>query len=65
MTVAAHFVVKATHGYGPTVSAVRPKKVVTDSKPELAEDDEQDEYRGVEFRVRGLALYVCRSRSSC
>ncbi|ELY93736.1 transposase [Natrialba taiwanensis] len=49
VTVAAHFVVKEIHDHGPAVTAVRPKEEVTNSKPELADDDEQDESGGVEF----------------
>ncbi|WP_435065351.1 transposase [Halobaculum sp. EA56] len=49
VTVAAHFVVKEIHDHGPAVSAVRPKEEVTNSKLESAEDDEQDEFGGVEF----------------
>jgi len=50
VTVAAHYVVKDIHDYGPTVPAVRPKEEVTDSTPEsAADDDEQGESGGVEF----------------
>jgi len=49
VTVAAHFVVKEIHDHGPAVTAVRPKEEVTNSKPESADDDEQDESEGVEF----------------
>jgi hypothetical protein len=49
VTVAAHFVVKEIHDYGPSVSAVRPKEEVTDSKPESTDDDEQDKSGGAEF----------------
>jgi len=49
VTVAAHFVVKEIHDYGPTVPAVRPKKEVTGSKPKSGDDDEQDKPTGTEF----------------
>ncbi|SEH67313.1 hypothetical protein SAMN05192561_1284 [Halopenitus malekzadehii] len=49
VTVAAHYVVKEIHDYGPSVPAVRPKDEVTDSKPESTDDDEQDESGGAEF----------------
>ena len=49
VTLAAHFVVKEIHDHGPTVPAVRPKEEVTDSTPESAKDDEQDESTGGEF----------------
>lgn len=50
VTVAAHYVVKEIHDYGPTVPAVRLKEEVTDSNPESADDDdEQDESGGAEF----------------
>jgi len=50
VTVAAHFVVKEIHDYGPTVPAMRPKEEVTDSIPESAdENNEQDESGGVDF----------------
>jgi len=49
VTVAAHYVVKEIHDYGPTVPAVRPKEGVTDSNPESADDDEQDESGSNEF----------------
>ena len=50
VTVAAHYVVKDIHDYGPTVPAVCPKEEVTDSTPEsAADDDELGESGGVEF----------------
>jgi hypothetical protein len=49
VTVAAHYVVKEIHDYGPAVPAVRPKDEVTDSKPESTDDDEQNESGGAEF----------------
>ena len=49
VTIAAHYVVKEIHDYGPTVPVVRPKEEVTDSNPESADDDEQDESGGAEF----------------
>jgi len=49
VTVAAHFVVKEIHDYGPTVPAMRPKEEVTDSTPESGDDNEQDESGGGEF----------------
>ncbi|WP_284011333.1 transposase [Haloarcula pelagica] len=49
VTVAAHYVVKEIHDYGPSVTAVRPKEEVTDTTPESADDDEQDESVGAEF----------------
>jgi hypothetical protein len=49
VTVAAHYVVKEIHDYGPSVLAVRPKEEVTDSNPESADDDVQDESGGAEF----------------
>jgi len=49
VTVAAHFVVEEIHDYGPDISAVRPKKEVTHSKPESSEDDWKDESGAVEF----------------
>jgi len=49
VNVAAHYVVKEIHDYGPAVPAVRPKEEVTDSKPESTDDDEQDESGGAEF----------------
>ncbi|WP_204357315.1 hypothetical protein [Halogeometricum borinquense] len=48
VTVAAHFVVKEIRDHGPAVPAVRPKEEVTDSNPESADDDDQDESGGVE-----------------
>jgi hypothetical protein len=61
VTVAAHYVVKEIHDFGPSVPAVRPKEDVTDSNSESADDDEQDESGGAEFsdeqirRTRRLA----------
>ncbi|TKX59799.1 transposase [Halorubrum sp. ASP1] len=49
VTVAAHFVVKEVHDYGPPVPVVRPKEEVTDSNPESADDDEQTHSTGTEF----------------
>jgi hypothetical protein len=49
VTVAAHYVVKEIHDYSPSVPAVRPKEEVTDSTPESADDDEQDESGDAEF----------------
>ena len=49
VTVAAHYVVKEIHDYGPSVSAVRPKEEVANSKPESTDDDEQDNSGGADF----------------
>jgi len=47
--VAAHYVVKESHDYGPLIPAVRPKEEVIDSNPGSADDDEQDESKSTEF----------------
>jgi hypothetical protein len=49
VSVAAHYVVKEIHDYGPEGPAVRAKTEVTDSKSESTEGDEQDESVGAEF----------------
>jgi hypothetical protein len=49
VTVAAHYVVKEIHDYGPTVPVVRPKAEVTDLNPESAEDNDQNESENDEF----------------
>jgi hypothetical protein len=49
VTVAARFVVKEIHDHGSTIPAIRPKEEVTNSNPESAVDDEQDESTSLEF----------------
>lgn len=43
VTIAAHFVVKEIHDYGPEISAVRPKEEVTDSTDDLPGDGDNKE----------------------
>nr|WP_175607300.1 hypothetical protein [Natrinema saccharevitans] len=54
VTVTAHFVVKEVHDYGSPFPAIRPKEEVTDSKPDLIEDSEEDEPTDVKFSTEKI-----------
>ncbi|AJF28082.1 transposase (plasmid) [Haloarcula sp. CBA1115] len=49
VTVAAHYVVKETHDYGPAVPAVRPREEVTDSETDSGAESQEDESGAGEF----------------
>lgn len=49
VTIAAHFVVKEIHDYGPSVHAVRPKEEITDRDNSLSPASEDDNKAGRGF----------------